>query len=426
MSKEQLCAGAGRAVVEIGADILPVEGFSSVQNDLHVRVLILESVVRTVIVSLEITQIPDAVRLQLLPEICDICASRPEHVWITTTHSFAGPHLFPPGGPKGGKPRTPEDIERGERLLDSYVGAVRLACRRASQAMRPARVGWARGESAVIAGRSVLTRDGWWLGTDSEQSCDRTVSLLRVDSLEGEPLAALFVYGVRSGVMYRVEEADGSSPISSDLCGGACEFAEKAMGGAFTALFLCGGACDQEPVLKGVSNEVDKDGVLYETAVDRQTAKALLEAQSARLGADVLRVWGRAGAPHCAPEIRMGSGSVVCRTKVSADTRQLKPVRQMSFEPSGEQELEVFGLRIGGFMLAGVQPEMGGVTSRQIRQAFPDHTAAMAVMVNGNGKCMPDENAYRLFQYQSLNTPFMPGQAEIVRDRAVELLKDLM
>ena len=68
---------------------------------------------------------------------------------------------------------------------------------------------------------------------------------------------------------------------------------------------------------------------------------------------------------------------------------------------------------------------MGGVTSSQIRQAFPEATAAMAIMVNGAGKCLPDESAYTACMYQSQNTPFMPGSAEKLRDTAIALLNEL-
>ncbi len=425
MSEHILHAGAGRAVVDIERpDILPVEGFTAVCGPMHARALVLDSNVRAVIVSLEITQIPDSIRLEIQDKVCAICQAQPEHIWITTTHSFAGPHLFPAGGPGGGRPRSPEEVERGERLKESYVAAVEQACRQAMAALQPAVAGCAAGLSAAAAGRSIQTAEGWWLGTDSEQPCDRTVSLLRVDSLEGKPLAALFVYGVRSTVMHRMTGEDGGALVSSDLCGGACEFMENVMGGDFTALFLCGAACDQEPVYKGVSNEVDKDGKLYEVNLGTRAA-ALLEAQSVRLGSDVLKVWRSVEQLGDVPEVRTARTGVVCATKVSGNTKDLKPVKHLVFEPNGEQELQVSAMAIGSFALAGMQPEMGGVTSTEIRQAFPDRVAAMAIMVNGNGKCMPHEEAYRLFQYQSQNTPFMPGQAEKLRDAAIDLLKGL-
>ena len=426
-----LRAGAGRAVIDI-ASILPVEGFTSIASDMHIRVLLLESNIRAAIVSVEITQMPDEIRLQMQARVCDLCGVAPEHIWITTTHSFAGPHLFPPPKPgeaprpgPGGKVRTPEDLERGAKLLDRYYVALEDACRQAAASMQDAIAGCSTGISATTVSRNIETREGWWLGTGSDQPCDQTISLLRVDTLDGKPLAALFVFGIRSGVMFKVRGEDGGAAVSSDLCGGACTYLEEELGEDFTALFLCGAACDQEPLLKGVCNELDKDGKLVEKKFGIQKASAMLDAQSARLGCDVLNVWRGVSNLHDVPEITMGSATCVCATKVCGETSKLKPARGLTFEASGEMKQTVSGMMIGDFILAGFQPEMGGVTSAQIRQAFPDATAAMAIMVNGSGKCLPDESAYAACMYQSQNTPFMPGSAEKLRDAAIELLNEL-
>ena len=426
-----LRAGAGRAIIDI-ASILPVEGFTAMETDMHVRVLLLECNIRTAIVSVEITQMPDEIRLQMQDRICGICGVDPEHVWITTTHSFAGPHLFPapkPGAPvrpgPGGRIRTQEDMERGIKLLDLYFTALDTACRQAAATLQAAVVGCSTGISDTTVSRNIETSEGWWLGTGSEQPCDKTISLLRVDTVAGEPLAALFVFGIRSGVMYKVRGEDGGSVISSDLCGGACMYLEEEFGHDFTAMFLCGAACDQEPLLKGICNELDKDGNLIEKNFGAKKASAILDIQSARLGHDVLKVWRSIQNLRDVPSITMGSASCVCSTKICGETSKLKPERGLTFEAAGETTQTVSGLIIGDFVLAGFQPEMGGVISTQIRQAFPDATAAMAIMVNGSGKCLPDESAYAACMYQSQNTPFMPGSAEALRDTALDLLNKL-
>ena len=424
-----LRAGAGRAVIDV-AGVLPIEGFTAVQNDLHARVLLLESNIRIAVVSLEITQIPDSIRRRMQECVCRVCQVAPEHVWITTTHSFAGPHLFEAPKPgetprPGQKIRSEEEIEKGNRLCDNYAAALEKACLHAVESMQDAVMGCSTGISDVAANRNIETNEGWWLGTNSALPCDRTISLLRIDATGGAPLAVLFVFGVRSGVMHKVRGENGGSPVSSDLCGGACAYLEEEFGENFTAMFLCGAACDQEPLLKGVCNELDKNGNLAEKKVDAKTACAILDAQSARLGCDVLNTWHKVPQMDHAPEIKTGSVSCVCATKISGETPKLKPARGLTFEAAGETKQTVSGMVIGDFILAGFQPEMGGVTSVQIRQAFPDTTAAMAIMVNGAGKCLPDESAYTACMYQSQNTPFMPGTAEKLRDTAIALLNEL-
>ncbi len=426
-----LRAGVGRATIEINS-LLPLEGFTSIESDLHIRVLLLESDIRVAIVSIEITQIPDEIRLQMQARVCNICDIQPEHVWITTTHAFAGPHLFPlpkEGAPirpgPGGKIRTPEDVARGTQLLNSHFSALEEACQHAISSLQPAVAGWATGISSIAVSRNIETNDGWWLGTGSGQPVDQTISLLRLDSVDGTPLAALFVFGIRSAVMFRVRGMDGGAIISADLCGGACTYLEEEIGGAFTSMFLCGAACDQEPLLKGVCNELDKNGNLVEKQFGAELTSAALAVQSVRLGSDVLTVWRKIDKFNDIYSISIGSSECTCSTKLSGETSKLKPARKLIFEASGSKEQTVSGLIIGDFILAGFQPEMGGITSSQIRQAFPDAIAAMAIMVNGSGKCLPDISAYDACMYQSQNTPFMPGSAEIMRDTAISLINHL-
>lgn len=351
---------------------------------------------------------------------------------MTTTHSFAGPHLWPAPKPgeadivrPGHSARTPEEIAKCAALLDAYLNALERACKQALGSMQGAVVGYSTGICAVTASRNIWTREGWWQGTDSEQPCDKTLTLLRVEALDGKPIAALFDYGIRSCVMNRIKDPDGGTLISSDVCGGACTYLEREFGGDFTALFLCGAACDQEPMLKGNFTELDKDGEICKGTLGLG-AEVLLEAQSIRLGADVLKVWRGIDDLQDVSRINMGSAACVCETKkMNGNLSALKPSCGFAFEPNGEMELTAYALTLGGFSLIGLQPEMGGVTSTQIRQAFPDEVVAMAIMVNGGGKCMPDEEAYTSFKYQSQNTPFMPGQAEKLRDTAIKLLKEL-
>ena len=426
-----LYAGVGRSVIDI-ASILPVEGFTSIDRDLHIRVLLLESNIRIAIVSVEITQMPDEIRLQMQEKVSALCSTAPEHVWITTTHSFAGPHLFPvpkPGAPirpgPGGRIRTQDDIDRGIKLLDRYFSALEHACQQAVLSMQPAFAGCSTGVSATTVSRNIETAEGWWLGTGSDQPCDKTISLLRVDSIDGKPLAVLFVFGIRSGVMFKVRDENGGSVISSDLCGGACSYLEEEFGDNFTAMFLCGAACDQEPLLKGVCNELDQNGNLIEKNFGSKISSAILNTQSIRLGCDVLSVWRSIHDLRDISKFAIGCSSCVCTTKICGETSKLKPARQLVFEASGESNQVVSGMILGDFILAGFQPEMGGVISTQIRQAFPNSTAAMAIMVNGSGKCLPDLSAYDACMYQSQNTPFMPGSAELLRDTALALLNKL-
>lgn len=429
-SNHCLRAGAGTAVVEIGEDILPVEGFTSVRDPLHARVLILESNIRTVIASVEITSLFDFVLEAMLEKLCTLTGAARENIWLTTTHSFGGPHLWrapEPGQTKQpGRKALPEDeLLRCARLEKAYLNALEQAAAAAVSHLRDAVIGAGRGLCTVNASRNMETRDGWWLGTDSEEPCDHSLTVLRVDGTDGEPIAMLYTYGVRSCVMKTSKGADGGSIITSDLCGVASMALEKEFGDGFTALFLCGAAADQEPQFKSLQTEVDKNG--DPCSIDQGSiGGALLDAQAVRLAAEVLKTWRRTTCLRDVEEIRSGNREYICPTKKMDQTSSfVKPTREAVFEPAGEKTLTVYALRLGVMNLIGVQPEIDGVTSMQLAQAVDGEITAAVIQVNGGDKCMPERTVYEQVKYQSLNSPFQAGCAEIMRDTAVDLLRNL-
>lgn len=433
MGKEnQLFAGAGKAVINIDSSCLPADGFTAVHDELHIRALVLKSNITAVIVSVELTSMFEETQALMMQKICQICGVEPENVWLTLTHSFAGPHIWPQPKPgeadiprPGHKARTPEEIARNATLQVKYLEALEKACTDAVSSLQSAKLGFSLGECAVAASRNILTPEGWWMGTDSDEPCDKRLSLVRIDGSRGEPIAAMFVYGVRSCVASRIAGSDGGMQVSSDLCGSACNYLEKEFGGEFTALFLCGPAGDQEPQLKGDYDELDKNGALRHVNLG-EAAFALLDAQGARLGADALKLWRNAGELSCDVQLKMGSDECVCATKrMNRDLRSQKPAHSFEFEPDGEKTLTAYALIIGGFTLVGLQPEMNGVTVCEIRKQLEGENVAVAIMVNGGDKCMPHAEAYENFKYQSQNSPFMPNQAEKLRDTAVGLVKRL-
>ena len=429
-SNHHLRAGAGTVEIEIGEDILPIEGFTFVRNPLHARVLILDSNIRTVIASVEVTSLFEFIQEAMTQTLCDMTGAERENIWLTTTHSFGGPHLWPAPAPgqkeqKGRKFFSEQEVLHCGRLVDAYHNALKKAVSIALGNMRDAEVGAGTGVCTVAASRNMECREGWWLGTDAEEPCNQTVTVLRVDDTAGDPIAMLFHYGVRSCTMQHSAADDGGKIITSDLCGVTSMALEEAIGKDFSAIFLCGAAADQEPQFKSHQTEMDKNG--DPQVIDfASIGGALLDAQAARLTAEVLKVWRRTASMQDVENIRSGSRQYVCPTKKMAQTAShVKPTREAAFEPSGEKVLTVYALRLGVMNLIGVQPEIDSVTSLELAQTVPGEITAAAICVNGGEKCMPERTAYEQVKYQSLNSPFQAGCAERMRDTAIELLNAL-
>lgn len=427
-----LKAGAGKAAVGITEEMLPQDGFSSIHDDLSVRALILESDVRIAILSVEITSLFPHTKEQMISLACEHAKVDAAHLWLTLTHSFAGPHLWKspdPGkedapGP-GHKAREADEIARCERLTESYYRAVKEAVDQAVQNLSDAVIGSGSGESHVNASRNIETPEGFWIGTDDEKPCDRKIRLVRVDKADGGTIAVLFSYGIRSCVMMDVKGEHGGKVVSSDLCGFASKYVEEELGDGAVALFLCGAAADQEPLLKAVYEETDVKGA-RRTVDFREAADSLLKAQGTRLGTQVLRATGRIGTLHDAGNISVAERAFTVKTKtMNRNLRELKPVRHMDFEENGERNITIYGIRLDKINLIGVEPELDGQTVSAICGFAEPELTITAIQVNGGDKCMPGMDAYENFYYQAQNSPYMPGSAEKLTAEAKELLRDL-
>ena len=423
-NKHCLYAGAGKAVIDV-APCLPLDGFTSVHDDLHIRALILESDKKIVIVSVEITSMFGDTQRKMLEIIREVTGAEGENVWLTLSHCFACPHIWPspkPGETERPRPghqaRTANEIARCDALAEAYFNALRRALSAAEKNKLPAVLGYGRGKCAVSASRNMLTADGWWMGTDDEEACDHSLHLLRIDSAEGKAIAVMFVYGVRSCVTSRINTPKGGMAVSSDLGGNACSYLEEAFGDDFTALFLCGACGDQEPRYKACYDSLDRFGNIKKVDIG-MAGYTLLDAQAARLGQESLKVWRNISDLIDVASIPCGKQDFSCATKkMNRDLSSRRPLKECVCEPDGDKTLSVYGLRLGEMDLIGVQPEINGATALQIG-------GAVATMVNGGDKCMPEAEAYEELKYQCQNSPFMAGSAEKLRDTALELMRGL-
>lgn len=428
-------AGVGKAAILLTEEHFPADGFTEVHDPLYARVLLLESgegknCQRYGIVSVDLTSMfPPTVAeyKQILAELGGVEA---ENSWITVTHTFSAPHLWEvpkPGEPdivRPGHPaRSQEEIDRCVRVNAAFRQAVEKAAVQAAASLRPAHCGAGYGACGVNASRNMRTAEGWWLGCDAEEFSDHTVPVLKIETLDSEPIGILFAYDCQSSVMGMSQLSGGGKLISSDLLGAAAAYVEKEYGVDFVALPLCGAAGDQEPQLKAKRSEVDCRSALR-TVDCGEAGFILLEAQGARLGAEVLKATQQISCR--VPSIKKGRRDFICDAKVmERNLKNLHPTHSCQYVPDGTKEAEAQAFAIGDFAIIGTRAELASRTAAEIRQASPYAFTAVATMVDGGAKYMVDAEAYDRFTYGAMNSAFMKGSAEKLRDESIQLLREL-
>lgn len=428
-------AGVGKAAITLKEEHFPADGFTGTHDPLYARVLLLESgqgenCRRYGILSVDLTSMFPPTVVEYKQILAEFAGVKGENSWITVTHTFSAPHLWEvpkPGEPdivRPGHPaRTQEEIERCVRVNAAFRQAVEQAVEQAAVSLRPACCGAGYGVCGVNASRNMRTAEGWWLGCDAEEFSDHTIPVLKIEDLDGAPMGILFAYDCQSSVMGMSQLTDGGKLISSDLLGAAAAYVEKEYGGSFVALPLCGAAGDQEPQLKAKRSEVDRQGALR-TVDYGEAGFVLLETQGARLGAEVLKAAQRISC--AAPAVKKGRQDFVCDAKVmERNLKNLHPTHSGEYIPDGTKEAEVQAFAIGDFAVIGTRAELASRTAAEIRQTSPYAVTAVATMVDGGAKYMVDAEAYDRFTYGAMNSAFMQGSAEKLRDESIRLLRTL-
>jgi hypothetical protein len=413
MVQKGLRVGAGKAVICFPEEYFPHEGFSGGHDDIHVRVLLLETELRAAIFSVELPSIRpfsliDGLR-QYAGSLLDV---PPEQVWFVVTHNVSAPHV-----PDAA---TPEGAQKQTMHLDALRRAMSEAAQQALETFRPARMGIGSGLCNVNCNRDIPSKEGWWLGVNAPGPSDKTVSVLRFDGLDGTPIGVIYHYAVKTAIVDDEYMSDGSRHYTDDLTGRACRYVE-AQTGAVT-LYLMGAAGDQVPQKVAKYFKTDAQGHLQEVH-HREKGYEWVEELGTVLGQSVLSVVNQMGCTQTTPIFTMQNLSMAFQGQYPVP-RELahQPVLEYSYIPKADTILQISLLRLDELVMVGVKPEYTCITGIQLRENSPFAHTLLVSMVNGGQGYMADQTAYARMTYESTHSEYACGSAEHFVDRMGRVL----
>lgn len=427
----ELLVGAGKQTIAIPDEYLEAENFGQIHDPLHARAVAISqsssentgeqsSVAETIlIISLEITSIPEEEVSAIRSLIAGKTSVKPENIWLCVTHSFSSPHLLPDHLPGS---------ERMLALKNEYRrNLTAAACEAAVEAMaqlQPATMGINTGDCNIVANRDIEFEDGWWVGANGDGPANPTVTVLRFNDKNGNPIALISHFAMQSSVMDQVQLSDGKKPLTSDVAGNACRMTEAESGEKLVALFLIGAAGDQAPIEKAVS-ETFSDGQRIRTDL-QEGGFEICDRLAGLLRERICEIAHEAVCDQNDVALCTASAAVTVPTKhMNRDLHCLRPSRNVAYEPDGETTVTIEGIRIGSSALLGVKPELNCCTAALImsQSAFP--FTLVCTLVNGASKYMADADSYDRCTYEAQNSPFARGAAELLAGEAVKLLEKL-
>jgi neutral ceramidase len=398
----QLRAGASKVDITprelAGLTNLWGRPFEGVHDPIFLRALVLDNGQKTVaVVAADLVEFGDTCEIrQRIEHEVGIPA---DQIIITASHDHNAPRV---GAVTPGATARPGGPATEKYTQDVYAQVVN-AVREAKAALQPARIGIGSGTVDINTNRDVFTPQGWKIGTNPDGLSDKTVWVIKVETMTGEPIALMMNYAVHS-----VALGPENRLVTGDLAGAAERYVEKCFQDKIVALWTLGAAGDQNPKYVGwnsTSNHRDTD-----------TDYVLANAQGVILGEEVIQVAGL---------INNQSSEV----RIQADERVVScPARIL---PDGEikvKRVDTVGVRLGFILInqiaiTSISGEVVTNLYRQLQKMSPFTNTLLITIANDRIGYIIDDAAYDTPTFAAKATPLQRGSAEsIILHGLVEMM----
>ena len=211
-------------------------GFKSIHDDLNVRAIVVDDGARqAALIGCEVIGISGALWEKIADRLTQETRIPRDNLMLASVHTHAAPALGTYAEPVEG-----DEVRKRAEYVQKLEDAVVTAVRQAQAGLQPARIGFGTGKANVSANRRARDGDGgWMLGNNPDGVSDKTVAVIKFETLSGAPLAIFANYAVHGTVL-----GPANMQISSDLPGATSRVVEKHYGGTVVAPWTSGAAGD--------------------------------------------------------------------------------------------------------------------------------------------------------------------------------------
>ena len=405
-----LRVGAARVDVTPTGSELP-GNYLGVLDRVYARAIVLESgTARAALITVDAGIISDGVWQAVTRQIEAELRIPSVNVLLTATHTHSVP----------GPPAA------------DYAGKIVEAARLAQQKLVPARVGYGTGESYINVNRQITDpKTGkWWEGPNREGPSDKTVAVLKFESLSGEPLAVYYNYAVHGVIAGQLDQ------ISGDIPGASSRYIEDASGGSVVAVWSTGASGDQNPIYfqqtydlreirikdyatrgSDISNAMPPGG----QGLDRNNAavarlmnqqRQMVSSMGQFLGEEVLYVMRNI--ERTDTEVRVSGSQKTIQCPGRERTNDGRAGSEGTYKEAGPVEIRLGLLQVGDVMIGAVNAEVFSPIAQRLKRESPFKATMMATLTNGSARSgyIPDDASYGKYTFEVLSSRLKPGCAE--------------
>jgi neutral ceramidase len=425
-NSSSLRVGAARMDITPPENALP-EPYTSILDHIYARVIVVDNgVTRGVFVSADVASFSDPMYQSLSRQIASEVACPVEQILMTGTHT----HSSPPPGAMAGSSAAPDPdlntIAHGKRAEAAIMDAVRQA----KAKLQPARVAFGNGQAYFNVNRDAIETKNrtWYQGPNAEASSDKTVGVVKFETLTGDPIAVYVNYAMHAVHYYMRNE------ISADFPGVMSRYIEQNFDDKVVAIWSAGAAGDQNPLYLRLSEPavapIKRAAIKAAGGPDDPTVQftasyrnvkidpkilngnvRIVNSVGTLLGEEVIRVMGSMARAVSQARIWGAQKVVTCPGRKRTNTgREGMPGTYEDTEPAS---VRIGLLMIGQIGFASIGAEPYNTIALRLKKESPVANLIVTTLANGQSAgYIPTDDAYGHQTFQVLGSRFKPGCAE--------------
>jgi len=405
-----LRVGAAKVDVTPAQADLP-KNYDGILDHIYSRAIVIDNgTASAALISVDAGGVPDPIWQAVSKQLEADLGILAKNVLLSATHSHSVPNQ-PPG---------------------PYIQKIVESVRMAKQRLAPARIGYGTGVSYINVNRNIIdpkTRR-WWEGPNYEGPSDKTVAVIKFESLSGEPLAVYFNYAMHGVAAGQLDLVSGDAP------GTTSKYIEDSFDGKIVALWSSGAAGDQNPIYfqqtydlreirikdyakRGIdiSNSMPSGGQGLNkkdpTVIKLMNQqKQMILSMGQFLGEEVMHVMREMERPDSNIRVDGRFKTVSCPGRER--TNEGRAGFPGEYKPAGPVDIRLGLLRLGDIMIGAVNAEVFNPIAQRLKKESPYARTMMATLTNGSARSgyIPHDAGFGMYTFEVLSSRLQPGCAE--------------
>ncbi len=423
-----LRVGAARVDITPHADPNNPPGGKYEHERLYVRAIVLENgPSRAVLIGADQSGLSEQAWAFASKQIASELDCPVANILMSATHTHSGMAVGDVPGRGGFAP--PDPNAPPPPIVAQMVEAVR----RANANLQSARMGFGTGFSYLNVNRDAIDPEThhWTQAPNLNGPSDKTVAVLKFETLDGKALAAYIDYAMHPTNGYL------AGFTSADFAGATSRYVEEAYGGNMVAVFAQGASGDQNPLYMraGTNDLASRSGVpitgnvltrekveepIRDNKVDarppdpkvRDTLERVMDSEGVLLGEEAIRIMTNTTRMSANPAIKAEQEMITCPGR-----KRLDNVREGSpgvYEDGDPVKIRLGVLRIGEVAFASIDAEIYTSIGLRLKMESPVADTIVVTLANGraNSGYIPSDTAFGAYTFQVLGSHLKPGYAE--------------